>query len=210
MGCLKFISSLISKIFTVLVILILLFPCGGLNFIKNTIYSFFNPPEKILMVNAQKVADFSQIPDNYELIKAYDMFGINAVIAQENKTRQKVAVVNTGWVLNITKEDIKSNTAISKLEEITKNIKELKNININLDQVKIEKKGSFTAFNQDIPYIKAKIKLSGDQKRNFEGIIGVVTKPNLKNDLLVSINEPGKYNQKVAEKFFRKIKYNNN
>jgi len=198
---------MVSSIFMTIVILILLFPCGGLNLINNTIYGFFNPPEKILKINAQKIADFSGIPARYELTKSVDMFGIKTAAAQDKKTKQTMAIVNTGWVLNVTKQDIKSNEIISKFDDLSKNLDMLKKQNIKLDQLQIIKKGSFVAFGQDIPYIKANFKLSDDKNKNIEGIIGVVTKPDAKNDLVISYSEPGKYNQKLAENFFRHVKY---
>lgn len=208
MGCFKFISTLISSIFTTIIILIILFPCGGLNFINNMIYGFFNPPEKILKVNSQKVADFSKIPSNYKLTKAVDMLGIKTVFAEDKHNKQTMAVVDTGWLLNITKDDIKSNQIFDKLNDLNKNLKFLRQNHIDIDNIKILQKGQFKAANQNVPYLKANVNLLNENNKRLEGIVGVVKKSNDKNELIVSYSTAGKYNQKLAENFFKHVSYN--
>lgn len=207
MGCFKFLSNIVNTIITLLVSLIFLFPCGGLNMISNFIYSKFNPPEKVLQVNAQKIADFSKMPKNYKLVKTFDMLGINGVIAQSTDSTQKMAIVNTGYLFNVTKKDIETNQVITKIEDTTKT---LKNYNIKMEQFELLKKGSFKAFNQNVPYIKAKFTIAGAQNRAVEGILGVATRADSKNNLIISISENGNYKQKNAENFFKYIQLNKN
>ena len=56
-----------------------------------------------------------------------------------------------------------------------------------------------------MPYIKVKIGVS-KKAQGFEGIIGVANTPENGNKLIVSVNEPGKYKQATAEKFFKSVK----
>lgn len=199
-GCFDFIKFII---FTVAA-LIILFPCGGLNYIKGVIDSQLHPQKNTVLLDAQKLADFSKLPKGYELVRTVNMLGINAVVAQHNSTSQKMALVDTGWVVNVNKNDIKTNNIIQELQKTA--IQYIPNV--KLDQIEIVDKGSFKAIGQDIPYLKVKVNLANSAQKNLEGIIGVANVSNNKNNLVLAVNEPGKYKQNVTEGFFKSVKLN--
>lgn len=202
-GCFNLIKFIITAIF----VLIILFPCGGLNYIKSLISSYQHPKQVEMQVKADRFGDISKVPKEYQLIKALDVFGINAVIVENKKTEQKMAIIDSGCMFNITKKDIKSNNLEDQLKKISLKFPYSP---FKLDKLDILKKGSFKAFNQNIPYVRVKVSLTGNQKNNFEGIIGVVAYPDNKNNLVVSYNDSNKYNQKIAENFFKTIKIKTN
>ena len=79
-------------------------------------------------------------------------------------------------------------------------------IPIKLNNLEIGKRGEFKGLGQNIPYVQLKVLTSGTLNKDVEGMIGVASTPDKKNEILVSISDPGKYKQDIAEKFFKNIK----
>ena len=205
-GCFKFITSVISTIIGGIILFMILFPCGGLNYIKNYISNSIKPPQKELVTDAKKIGDFSNIPPNTKLIRVIDMLGASAVISKSEKTGQKMLVINPGWLLNITKSNLNAKTVESELNNLSK---KLSNQPVKLSNLEVGKINSFKAFNQTVPYVKIKVSLTGNTNKSMEGIIGVIESPDKTSKLLVSVNDIGKYNQDISQKYFKSIKLNN-
>lgn len=197
-GCFNLIKFIITSIF----ILIILFPCGGLKYIQNLIDNYQHPKQSELTVKTDDFGDFSKETKDYKLIRSLDMFGINALVAQHTKSDQKMALVDSGWTFTITKKDIKSSNLEDQLRKISQKFPYSP---VKLDKLSIVKKGSFDAFGQTIPYVRVKVSLTGNSQNNFEGIIGAVTYPKDKKNLVVSFNDSNKYNEQIAETFFKNI-----
>ena len=185
--------------------LVILFPCGGLNYIQKQIELRKNPAKVNIQAEAQKLGDFSKIPKEYKLTRVVNMLGANAVIAEDNKNKQKMLLVDPGWLLKLTKQDVNANVIDTELKKLSSKIN---NQSVKLSSLEVGKKGSFKALNQNIPYVRLKVKVTGSVNKSMEGIIGVINDPDKKNKLVVSMNDIGKYQQPVAEKYFRSIKLN--
>ncbi len=193
-------------------ILLILLTIGGIFYLKNAINNQFNPPKPELMQRAAQLGDFSKIPEGYGVTKALNIMGVTAVVGEYSKTGQYMAIVNPEWSIHVTKNDIQTGILKHKLMDYAAKVN---SPNIKLNNLEIEPKGSFTAFNQSVPYVKAKITLSSvnsrkiSTKKNYEGIIGIIENPKTgKSELIVSLNSKGKFSQKVAENFFKKVKIN--
>ena len=197
-GCFNLIKFIITTIF----ILIILFPCGGLKYIQTLIDNYQHPKQGELTIKTDDFGDFSKEPKEYKFVRSLDMFGINALVAKHNKTDQKMALVDSGWTFTITKKDLQSSNLEGQLKQISSKFPYSP---IKLDKLNIIKKGSFNAFGQSIPYVRVKFSLTGNSKNNFEGIIGAVNYPKNKNNLIISFNDSDRYNQQIAEKFFKNI-----
>lgn len=203
MGIVKIFFSMILGFF-----LVLFFVFGGIDYVK----SFFVPSQQQPhdnMSKAMKIADFSRIGNDFEILKTVDVIGANAVIANHKPSNQKIAFVNPGLILNLTKKDIKSDAIEQKLTGIVKNYE---NNVIKLEKLAVTQKGSIKALNQDIPYVKVVMKIqlpAGlDLSQNTEAVIGVASTPKGQNNIILSINKYGQYNHKITEKFFKKLRYN--
>ena len=198
-GCFNLIKFIITTIF----ILIILFPCGGLKYVQSLIYNYQHPKQAEIKVKTAEFGDFSNEAKEYKLVRSLDVFGISALIAKNIKTEQKMALVDSGWTFTITKNDIKSSNLEEQLRKISL---QFPYSPLKLDKLTIIKKGTFNAFGQTVPYVKVKVSLTGNSQNNFEGIIGAVTYPNNKNNLIISFNDSNKYNQQIAENFFKNVK----
>ena len=202
-GCFSLIQTIISTIVISCLAFVVLFPCGGLEYIKTYIDAKLHPTKAAIQEKAQEYGDFSKIPKEYELIRAVNMFGANAIVAEHTKTNQKMAIVDPGPILKLTKSDINATTVNTELKKLATRFNSFP---VKLSNIELGKTGIFKAFDQDIPYIQMKISLTGNVNQNIEGIIGVINDPDSKNKLIISGNEFDKYNQKITESYFKKIK----
>ncbi|MEI7473759.1 MAG: hypothetical protein WCK67_03180 [bacterium] len=203
--------SIIKLIFSIAIgfFAVLFFVFGGFDYVKG----LFSPNQYINnsteMNKAMKIADFSKISKDFQIVKTVDMIGANAVIANYKPTGQKIGFINTGLLLNLTKNDLKSATIEQQLTNIGKSYE---NNVIKLEKLAVTHKGSFNGLNQQIPYVKVamKVKLPAglDLSQNTEGIIGIATSPKGQNNIILAINKYGQYNQAITEKFTHELKYN--
>lgn len=207
-GCLFNILKIIISI-ALGFFLVLFFVFGGFDYIQGLLNQDSEVKETSQLSKAMKIADFSHLNKNFEIIKTVDIIGANAVMANHKPTGQKIGFINTGLILNLTKNDIKSNTIEQQLTKIAKSYE---NNVIKLDKLAVIKKGSFYSLNQQIPYVRVAMKVqlpAGlDLSQNTEGIIAVATSPKGQNNILLAINKYGNYNQKITEQFVKEINYN--
>lgn len=186
----------------------LLFVAGiatcGMFYLKNAVNSQLNPPKSELMQRAETIGNFSKIPKGYSITKALNLVGLTAVVAEHNKTGQYMAIVDTGWAMNISKNDIQTGSLSKKLQDYAL---KAASPNIKLENIEIIPKGDFNAFNQSVPYAQIKIKIAGSNtEKIYSGMIGIASgKQTNKNKLIVSLNRKGNFNQQVAENFFKKV-----
>ena len=119
MGCLKFIIRVI-----IIVLAIIGFKSlGGWDWIVSNWHFFERPTQEKLIEKSMDVADFSRIPEEYEISKSANVLGYRAVIAEHDATGQKMAVVNQNKTLKLSKDDFKNGKLENKINEINKNLK---------------------------------------------------------------------------------------
>lgn len=174
--------------------------------VGNIINNQLNPSKTELIQRAQKIADFTQVPEGYYVTNAVDALGFTAVVAEHPKTEQYMAIIDPSWALKIDKNDLQTGALKKKLEDYA-----LKVIpaNIQIKNFEISPRGYFTAFNQQVPYGEGHVKVYDASSRltyEYSGIIGIVSSPESnKNELIVAVNTQGKTDQQVAERFFQKV-----
>ena len=105
MGCLKFIIKVVIVVFAIIGFK----SVGGWDWCVKTFHLNEKPTQESMIEKSKDVADFSNIPDEYEIAKSANVFGYRAVIAHHDATGQKFAVVNEKKGINLTKEDFKKN-----------------------------------------------------------------------------------------------------
>ncbi|MDD3150508.1 MAG: hypothetical protein PHV68_06705 [Candidatus Gastranaerophilales bacterium] len=199
MGCLKTIVSFIIVVLAV----IGLNSLGGLDKVKEFINSKINPSPEKIEENAQKVADFSNISQEYTIIKTVEIAGVSAVVSENKITGQKIAFGDGSFLIKISKEDITSDKLDEKIKEIAPKLNFLPT---RVQGIYIKEKGSFIADNQTIPYAKIKIDILSEKQSDLEGIIAVANVTDKKSKLIVAFNDEGKYDQKETENFVNSIK----
>ena len=78
MGCLKF----IIKVAIVVLAIIGFKSLGGWDWVVKNWHPFEKPSQETLIEKSKDVADFSKIPDEYEISKSANVLGYRAVLAE--------------------------------------------------------------------------------------------------------------------------------
>lgn len=202
MGCLKNILKAIILVFAVIGFISI----GGKDTIIKKWNEFTNPPQDVMLERAKKVGDFSRIGDEYEIDKAASAFGYNGVLAEHKASGQKMVIVDSGKVGKgplLTPQDFKDDKVEEKLQDLTKKFKYSV---VNVQDLKIIKKGRINAFGKRAQYVRFSAKISKMPTGDIEGIISAVETKSGQTRVIVSANEKGKYSQLIANDFFRNVR----
>lgn len=199
MGCIKNIFKAVILVFAVIGFISI----GGKDYFIKTWNNFFNPPQDVMIERARKVGDFSKVGDEFEIDKAASALGYNGVLAEHKTTGQKMIVIDSGKKPLLTPEDFKDKTVDKKLEDLTQKFKYQF---VNVQDLKITKRGYIKAFDKKAPYVRFEAKANKLPVGEIKGIISSVKTPSGEIRVLVSVNEKDKYSQLIAEDFFKKIK----
>lgn len=199
MGCLKNILKAI-----ILVLAVIGFgSLGGDDYVKKTWDNFVNPPQDVMMKRAKKVGDFSHIGEEFEIDKAASALGYNGVLAEHKATGQKMIIIDTGKRPLISPSDFEDKSVDKKLQDLTE---KLKYQFVNIQDLKITKRGYIKAFGKKAPYVRFEAKVSKLPIGDVKGIVSAVDTGENGTRVLVSVNEKDKYSQLIAQDFFRNIK----
>lgn len=199
MGCVKNILKAI-----VLVLAFIGFASlGGSEYVTNLVNDFMNPPQDVMLERAKKVGDFSRISDEYEIDKAASALGYNGVLAEHKATGQKLIVVDSGKKPLLTPQDFKDGSVDQKLQDLTEKFKYKF---VNIQDLKITKKGKMKTFGKTARYVRFEAKASKLPIGDIEGIVSAVETKNGEVKVIVSANEKGKYSQLVSNEFFKNVR----
>ena len=199
MGCLKNICMVILLALAFIGFMSI----GGGRLAKNIILNYLNPPQNELVKRAEKVGDFSQINDEFELERAAGIMGYNGVVAEHRASGQKLIVVDTNNKPILTKEDIQSDKIDEKLKSLTQKVKYQA---FQFEDLKITKRGTLNSYGKEAPYVKFEAKAKKLPIGEVAGIISVAETKNGEQRLLVSANEKRKYSQLISDEFFKAVK----
>lgn len=199
MGCLKNIFKAVIIVLAVVGFTSL----GGKDYFVNLWNNFTNPPQDVMLERAKKVGDFSHISDEFELDRAASALGYNGVLAEHKASGQKMIVVDSGKKPLLTPEDFKEGNVEDKLLGLAEKFKYSV---VNVQDLKVTKKGKMKAFGKSAPYVRFSAKISKVPSGEIEGIISSVKTEDGKIRVLVSANEKDKYSQLVANDFFRNVR----
>ncbi len=201
MGCLKLLIKVVIIIFAIIG-----FKAAGCwDWCVKTFHILKETPSQEAMIEKSRdVADFSAIPDEYEIAKSANILGYRAVIAGHDATGQKFAVVNENKALKLTKQDFKDGSLKKKIDAVNK---KLEYQYIHVENFQILKQGTMKAMGQTVPYAQFQADVTNLPVKTLKGIIAVAQDDEGKSKILVSANEKGKYSQIIAEQFFRHVKF---
>ena len=199
MGCLK---KLFKAVILALAIIGFL-SIGGKDWVSSMWNKYVHKTPQTILEKAQKVGDFSQINEEFELEKASGMLGYNGVLAEHKASGQKMIVIDDNKKPLLTKTDIETGEVEQKLKS---SLGKLKYQSIGLENFEITKHGTMHAFGKDVPYVRFNARISRFPVGTMSGVVSVVETPAGENRLLISANEKSKYSQLLSEEFFKKIK----
>lgn len=199
MGCLKnfFMAVILALAF------IGFMSIGGGRLVADIVHNYLNPPQNTLVKRAEKVGNFSNINEEFEIEKAAGMLGYNGVVAEHKASGQKLIIVDTNNKPILTTDDIKSDKIEEKLIELTNKIKYQA---FQVDELKVTKHGILNSYGKDSPYIKFEARAKKLPIGDIAGMISVTETNNGEQRLLISANEKRKYSQLISDEFFRAVK----
>lgn len=198
MGCLKFIIKVIIVVLAVIGFKSL----GGWDWVVTHWHFFEKPTQEELIEKSRDVADFSKIPEEYEISKSTNILGYRAVVAEHEATGQKLAVVNENKTIKLSADDFKNNQLEKKINAINE---KLSYQYIHVENFKITKQGTMKAMGQSVPFARFKADVTNLPVKEIEGLISVVKDKNGKNKILVAANQGDKYSQIISEQFFKMV-----
>lgn len=199
MGCLKNILKAI--------ILVLAFigfnSLGGSDYFVNLFKNFTNPSQDVMLERTKKIGDFSKIGEEFEIAKSVSALGYNGVLAEHKGSGQKMILVDTGNKPLLSEKDFQDNQVEKKLQDLTQKFKYQY---INVDNLKVTKKGSMKAFGKNAPYVRFNARVKNLPVGEISGIISAVENSDGENRVVMSVSEKNKYSQLIAEEFFKKVR----
>lgn len=201
MGCLKSIIKII--------ILILAFigfkTIGGVDFINRYIdldNMFKKPSQEKMQEKAAKIADLSEINQEYTIKKNINILGVKAILTEHNASGQKFIIANDANEKLLKKEDFQSNEIDDKIKNLAEKIQYQF---IRLEDVKITQRGTIYVFEQNAPYVKFSADAVNLPISDIQGMIGAVQVDG-KTKIIISLNEGKKYSQIISQEFFKDVK----
>lgn len=199
MGCLKnfFIAVILALAF------IGFMSIGGGRLVADILHNYLNPSQNTLVKRAEKVGNFSNMNEEFEIEKATGMLGYNGVMAEHKASGQKLIIVDTNNKPILTTEDIESEDIEEKLIELTRKVKYQA---FQVDELKVTKHGTLNSYGKDSPYIKFEARAKKLPIGDIAGMISVTETDDGEQRLLISANEKRKYSQLISDEFFRAVK----
>lgn len=199
MGCLKFIIKVVIVIFAVIGFK----SVGGWDWIQKNIHSFEQPTQEALIEKSRDVADFSKIPEEYEISKSANIFGFRAVVAEHLVTGQKLAVINENKSIKLSKKDFENGQLEKRIADINK---KLSSQYVHVENFKITSQGTLNTMGQTVPYARFEADVTNLPIKHVKGMVAVATDYNDKTKIIVSANQGDKYSQIISEHFFNKVR----
>lgn len=199
MGCLKniFMAIILALAFVGFMSL------GGGELVKQVVKNYLNPSQDTLVKRAEKVGNFENINEEFEIEKAAGMLGYNGVVAEHKASGQKLIIVNTNNKPILTEEDIKSEEIEDRLIALTNKIKYQ---TFQVEELKITKRGMLNSYGKEAPYVKFEARAKKLPIGDVAGIISVIETQEGEQRLLIAANEKKKYSQLIADEFFKAVK----
>lgn len=198
-GCLSF----IFKVIIAILVFYGLVHIGAIDFIKEKINEYNNPSQEKIIEQSKDVVDLSEISDEYNVEKNFEILNNKMIIAEHEATGQKMLIVEPSKANILTAEDITSPNLQEKLNNIATK-KQYKFI--KLEKLEVTQQSTMQGINQKIPYAKVTAEISNLPIDALEGIIGTAKTKDGKDIIVVSISEKGKYSQIITEAFYNKVK----
>jgi hypothetical protein len=189
---------------------------SGYLMLKDSINTQLSPTPQELKARSQQFADFSKLPPGYIVTQAVDLLGFKMVVAENRVTNQVMAFIDPGILISVSQEDVVTGELVKKIEDLKSKINQINSVNqgkffqgkFQIDSFNVERKDSFKALSQSIPYLKANLAISGDNSMHLKGIIGVVKDLTTgKSMFIISYNEPKKYKQIICDRFFQSVQF---
>ena len=168
--------------------------------IVSNIDSFINAHN---MSTIEKIGNFSNINEEFEIDRSVNLMGYKAVIAEHKASNQKLVILDTGKKPLLTSEDIQGNGIEEKLKNLSEKFKYQ---GVKVQSVNVVSRGKINMYDQEVPYAKFEAKVSKLPVSDISGMIASVKTSDGSEKLALSLNEKKKYSQLITSEFYKEVK----
>ena len=168
--------------------------------IVSNIDSFINAHN---MSTIEKIGNFSNINEEFEIDRSVNLMGYKAVIAEHKASNQKLVILDTGKKPLLTSEDIQGNGIEEKLKNLSEKFKYQ---GVKVQSVNVVSRGKINMYDQEVPYAKFEAKVSKLPVSDISGMIASVKTSDGAEKLALSLNEKKKYSQLITSEFYKEVK----
>lgn len=154
-------------------------------------------------LSAKKISNFTLAGDDYKFVKKLNLMGYNIILIEYEPNEQKIAVMECedGNQELIAESDLYGNKAESKIEEISRKLRQQ---HIRLKNIKIIDNNGKPFTNGKIKYVQFEAGVESLPFDKIKGALAVHKNANGKNQILVSANILEEYSQEIADYYFKK------
>lgn len=178
---------------------------GGQKYTEALVTNINNFIKEHNISTIQKVGDFSNINEEFEIDKSVNLMGYKAVIAEHKASNQKMVILDTGKKSLLTKEDIEGEGVENKLQNLSEKFKYQ---GAKVQNIKVTSRGKIKVYSQDVPYAKFEAKVSRLPISDVGGMVASVKTSDGSEKLVLSISDKKKYSQLIASEFYKEVREN--
>ena len=204
MGCLK---SIIKKII-IIALIAAFFAFGGWALLKQKINDYKNPTRSEFVESEKYYADFSSVPEDYQLTRSFNFFGYKKINAKYLPTGQKITIFDLKNENKISAKDFETKEIDGK---ITILLDKLKDSFITFENFEIINRGTYRAENKAIPYIVFSADVKNIPFKKITGTLGAYSNKNknskVSTKIILSIVDKKAYNPNIVNNFAASLKF---
>ena len=175
---------------------------GGQKYVEIVKENVTNFIQKHAQENMQKIGNFSNLHEEFQIDNSVNLLGYKAVIAEHKASEQKMCIIDSGKKALLTASDIKNPDLEKQLQELANKVKYQ---SVSIHEILVTSRGSLKIYGQTVPYAKFDAKANKLPFSDLSGIIASVKTSDGSEKLAISLNEKKKYSQLIAEEFFKNV-----
>lgn len=150
----------------------------------------------------KKLGDFSGLDEEFQIDKAVNFMGYNAMIAAHKASGQKMIIIDSGKKTLLTEEDIQSDEVEKKLKTLSEKFRYQ---GASVKEIKVTQRGKLDIYGKNVPYVKFEASVSKLPVSDIAGIIASVKTSDGSEKLALSVSENKKYSQLITKEFFKGV-----
>ena len=175
---------------------------GGQKYVEAVKVSVGNFIQEHALEGAKKIGNFSGLNEEFQIDNSVNLEGYKAVIAEHKASGQKMVIVDSGKKPLLTQNDIKSDKADKKLNDLADKFKYQA---VTVQDIKITDRGTMKVYGKDVPYAKFEAHVTKLPFKDVAGVVASVTTSDGSEKLAFSISEKKKYSQLITNEFYRGV-----
>ena len=176
---------------------------GGQKYVEAVKVSVGNFIQKHALEEAQKIGNFSNLNEEFQIDNSVNLVGYKAILAEHKASGQKMIIVDSGKKPLLTQEDIKSSEIDRKLKDLAEKFKYQA---VTVQDIKVTDRGSLNVYGKTVPYAKFEAHVSKLPFSDISGIVASVTTTDGSEKLALSLSEKKRYSQLIANEFYKDVK----